>query len=122
VVTAASGQERDGAKSPRGGRRHPCSRLRRIWADQADAGALVEWVRGWRVHRPVPLEVVPRSTAAKGFTVLPKRWIGARTLGWFNRYRRVSKDDELLPETRETIIRVAMIQIMVRRLARIAPY
>jgi putative transposase len=101
---------------------HQFSRLRRIWADQAYTGALVEWVRGLRVHRPVHLEIVPRSTAAKGFTVLPKRWIVERTLVWFTRYRRLSKDDELLPETSETMIRVTMIHIMVRRLARIAPY
>ena len=45
-----------------------------------------------------------------------------RTLGWFNRYRRLSKDYEYLSKTSETAIRVAMIHLMIRRLARIASY
>jgi hypothetical protein len=71
-------------------------------------------------QRPVHPEIVQRSRAAQGFTVLPKRWIVERTLGWCNRSRRLSKDDEFLPETRGTMIRAAMVHIMVRRLARIA--
>jgi len=61
------------------------------------------------------------SDAVKGFGVIPKRWIVERTFGWFNRDRRLSKDDELLPETSETIIQVTMIHLMLRRLARVAP-
>jgi len=122
VVTAASVQDRDGAKSPLEVLRHQFSRLRRIWADQAYAGPLVDWVRGLHIHRPMYLEIVPRSSVAKGFTVLPKRWIVERTLGWLNRYRRLSKDYELLMQTSEAMIRVAMIHLMVRRLARTAPY
>jgi Transposase DDE domain len=45
-----------------------------------------------------------------------------RTLGWFNRSRRLSNDDEYLAQTSETVIRVAMIHLMIRRLARIASY
>jgi putative transposase len=45
-----------------------------------------------------------------------------RTLGWFNRYRRLSKAYEVLPKTSEAMMRVTMIPVMVRRLARIAPY
>ena len=63
-----------------------------------------------------------RSDAIKGFVVIPKGWIVERTFGWFNRYRRLSKDDELLPETSEAVIRVTMIHLMIRRLAKIAPY
>jgi putative transposase len=54
--------------------------------------------------------------------VIPERWIVERTFGWLNRYRRLSKDYELLPETSEAVIQVAMIHLMIRRLARIAPY
>jgi putative transposase len=122
VVTAARVQDRDGAKTVLARLRHQFSRLRVIWADQAYAGQLVAWVRALRGHHPIRLEVVKRTTGADGFTVSPKRWIVERTLGWLNRYRRLSKDDEYLPRTSETMIRIVMIHLMIRRLARIAPY
>ena len=40
-----------------------------------------------------------------------------RTFGWLNRSRRLRKDFEALPETTETWISIAMIHLMVRRLA-----
>jgi putative transposase len=49
-------------------------------------------------------------------------WVIERTFDWLNRYRRLSKDYELLPETSATMIQVTMIHLMIRRLARIAPY
>ena len=49
--------------------------------------------------------------------VVQWRWIVERTFGWLNRSRRLSKDFEALPETTETWIRIAMIHLMVRRLA-----
>ena len=122
VVTAASVQDRDGAKQLLEMLRHTFSRLRHIWADGAYAGPLVDWVRALRPQRPIRLEITKRSDRAKGFVVIPKRWIVERTLGWFNRYRRLSKEYEYLSQTSETVIRVAMIHLMIRRLARIAPY
>ena len=50
------------------------------------------------------------------------RWIVECTFGWFNCYRRLSIDCELLPATSEAIIQVTMIHLMIRRLARIASY
>jgi putative transposase len=122
VVTAASVQDRDGAKQILDILRHKFSRLQHIWADGAYAGPLVDWVRTLRPQRPIRLEMTQRSDAIKGFVVIPKRWIVERTFGWFNRYRRLSKDDERLPETSATIIQVTMIHLMIRRLARIASY
>ncbi|MFN0101404.1 MAG: transposase, partial [Bryobacteraceae bacterium] len=49
---------------------------------------------------------------------LPHGWIVERTFGWFGRWRRLSKDYEYLTETSETNIRVIMIHLMLRRLAR----
>ena len=114
--------ERDGAKTVLTILRHKCSRLRVIWADQAYAGRLVTWVQALRVHHPIRLEVVRRTKRPEGFAVSPKRWIVERTLGWLNRYRRLSKDYEYRPGTSETMIQVVMIHLMIRRLARIAPY
>jgi putative transposase len=122
VVTAASVQDRDGAKQLLNILRHTYWRLRHIWADGAYAGPLIDWVRTLRPQRPICLEIAKRSDAVKGFVVIPKRWIVERTFGWFNRYRRLSKDYELLPATSEAMIQATMIHLMIRRLARIAPY
>ena len=45
-----------------------------------------------RVMRQVSIEIVKRSDAARGFAVLPKRWIVERTIAWLNRCRRLAKD------------------------------
>ena len=117
-VTAASTQDRDGARLVLKVLAHHWTRLRLIWADSSYAGALIEWVRQLRARRRVKLEIVRRSDAVTGFVVLPKRWIVERTFGWLNRCRRLSKDYEYLTETSEAMIHVAMINLMVRRLAR----
>jgi transposase len=53
----------------------------------------------------------------KGFKLLPRRWVVERTFGWLGRHRRFSKDYQFLPATSEAIIYVAMIGLMIRRLA-----
>lgn len=118
VVTAASTQDRDGARQVLQVLAGGWQRLRLIWADGSYAGELVEWVRQLRERRRLKLEIVRRSEATKGFVVLPKRWIVERTFGWLNRCRRLSKDYEYLTSTSEAMIHVAMINLMVRRLAR----
>ncbi len=118
VVTAASVQDRDGATDLLGRLGHTFWRLRLLWADQAYAGDLSSWLWALRPWRKIRLEIVRRPEGAKGFLLLPKRWIVERTFGWFGRYRRLAKDYEYLTRTSEAIIRVAMIHLMVRRLAR----
>ena len=122
VVTAASVQDRDAAQYLLAPLRHRGSRLRLIWADQAYTGDLVAWVWALRPWRNIRLEVVKRLEGLKGFHVRPKRWMVERTFGWLNRYRRLSKAYESLTQTRETMIRVAMIHLMIRRLARTVPF
>ena len=119
MVTAASVQDRDGAMSLLDVLRHRCARLRVIWADQAYTGELIAWVWGLRPWRHVRLEMVKRPEGGKGFLLLPKRWIVERTFAWLGRYRRLSKDDEYVTHTSEAMIRVAMLHLMVRRLARL---
>ncbi len=116
VVTAASVQDRDGAKPLLEVLRHQFSRLRLIWADGAYGGELLAWVWALRPWRKVRLEIVKRPKGVKGFQLLPWRWIVERTFGWLGRYRRLSKDYEYLTQTSEAMIRVAMIHLMVRRL------
>ena len=119
VVTAASVADRDGAKPLLEILRHRFSSLRRIWADGAYSGDLLPWVWALRPWRKVRVEIVKRPKGVKGFQLLPWRWIVERTFGWLGRYRRLSKDYEYLTQTSEAMIRVAMIHLMVRRLARL---
>jgi transposase len=46
------------------------------------------------------------------------RWIVERTLGWLMRDRRLSKDYERMVQMSESFIEVAMIRLILRRLAR----
>jgi putative transposase len=117
VVTAANVQDRAGAESLLACLPHQFSRLRCIWADQAYTGALVTWVWGLRPWRKVRLEMVKRPEGTHGFLRLPKRWVVERTFAWLGRYRRLAKDYEYLTQTSEAMIRVAMIRLMVHRLA-----
>jgi len=66
--------------------------LRHVFADGGYAG---EKLRGalykvgdWTV------ETVKRSNTAKGFEVLPRRWVVERTFAWLVRCRRLAKDWE----------------------------
>jgi putative transposase len=93
-------------------------RLRLIWADSAYAGTLIAWLAvltarlgGW------VLEIVKRPEGSQGFVLLPRRWVVERTFGWLSRYRRLSKDYEETTESSEAWIYLAMIHLMVRRLA-----
>lgn len=115
VVHEASIQDRDGAKLVLERFRKGFTRLKLIWADGGYAGKLVEWTRD-NIHRK--LEIVKRSDDVKGFVVLPRRWVVERTFGWLGRYRRLSKDYEELTQNSEAMVRIAMINLMSKRLAR----
>jgi transposase len=65
------------------------------------------------------LEIVQRCDRAKGFKVLPKRWIIERTFGWFSKSRRLRTDYEVRLDHSEAMLRICMIRLMVRRLAAI---
>ena len=114
IVHAAGIQDRDGAKQVLTALVARFPGLQLIWADGGYAGKLVAWVTTV-LQRTLMIVKRPRHT--RGFQVLQWRWIVERTFGWLNRSRRLSKDFEALPETTETWIRIAMIQLMVRRLA-----
>lgn len=115
VVHAANIQDRDGAKLLLQ-KAHECfPRLQLIWADGGYRGKLIDWLHhltGW------VLEIVKRCDDVTGFKVLPRRWVVERTFGWLGRYRRLSKDYEYLTDTSETMIHIAMIQLMLRRVTR----
>jgi transposase len=60
---------------------------------------------------------VLRPQGAEGFVLLPKRWVVERTYGWLHWCRRLNVDYEHLTTSSEALIHIAMIRIMVRRLA-----
>lgn len=117
VVHSAGVQDRDGARVLRERLAErlqaALSRLALLWADGGYGGELVDWVRE---KLALTLEIVKRREDAAGFELLPHRWIVERTYGWLGRYRRLSKDYEFLPESSETMIYLAMINLMLRRL------
>lgn len=63
------------------------------------------------------LEIVTRPKGVKGFQVQAQRWVVERTLAWLSNNRRLSKDYEVLPETSEAFIYLAMVNLMTKRLA-----
>jgi putative transposase len=115
IVHAANVQDRDGAQLVFRKLTGRFPRLKKVWADGAYGGQLLNWVT--RRFTWV-LEIVKRDSSVKGFRVLPKRWIVERTFGWLSHCRRLSKDYEALTETSETFVYTAMVRLMVRRLAK----
>lgn len=85
----------------------------KVWADSAYQGDLAQIVRDLF---DTDLEVVRRNPTQKGFVVQAKRWVVERSLGWYSRNRRLSKDYEHLCEVSEVMVYIASIQIMLRRL------
>ena len=63
------------------------------------------------------LVVIRRLAGTEGFVLLPRRWVVERTLSWLGRWRRLARDYEELPEVSETMVKLAMIRLMLHRLA-----
>ena len=89
--------------------------LRKLYADGGYQGPQFQAALQ-RVLRNVEVQIVKRSDAAKGFTVLPKRWIVERSIAWLNRCRRLAKDWECLNRSALAFLRLASIRIMLRKL------
>jgi transposase len=115
VVHAASTQDRDGAPLVLKTIRHAFPWLRHVFADGGYAGRkLREALRGkgaWTI------EIVKRSDTAKGFEVIPRRWVVERSFAWFGRNRRLSKDFERSIESATAWLFLASVQQISRRIA-----
>lgn len=115
VVNAANGQDRDGAKlvfaklPP-----ETLASLKKIWADGSYRGAaFLTWLQK---TVDASLEITNRPPNSKGFVVVPVRWIVERSLAWFGRFRRLSKDYEHCTKSSEGVIYVASIATMLKRI------
>jgi putative transposase len=91
-------------------------RMKKIWGDNKYHNhSFRRWLAdnrpGWE------LEVKTREAGAKGFAVLPKRWVVERSFAWTGRCRRHSKDYERRTDSSESMIRVSAVHLMLRRLA-----
>ena len=73
-----------------------------------------------KLKHQLSVEIIKRSDAAKGFQVLPRRWVVERTLAWLNRCRRLAKDFENLNRTALAFLRLASIRLMLRKLCKSA--
>lgn len=113
-ISSADVQDRDGAKPVLNEAHANYPTLEKVWVDSAYAGQLVAHVRE---TTGIELEVVKRPDISRGFVPVSWRWIGERTFGWFNRWRRLSKDYERYEDTSEAMIYVGMAGLMVRRLS-----
>lgn len=132
MVHSADIRDPDGAELVFSKIKEVSQRLKKVWADMAYRGErLREWIlvnTDWEleiVKKPrrwgwYPIDVEPPPMPA--FTVLKRRWVVERTFAWIGRYRRMSKDYEYLPKSSETMIYLAMSNLMLRRLALNAPY
>ena len=117
IVTAADIQDRDGGAWLLGTLFGLYPFLLKLYADGGYQGP--EFRAAVRAVLPtVDVEIVKRSDQAKGFVVLPKRWVVERTLAWLGRCRRLAKDWEGLNRKARAFLMMASIRFMVRRLCR----
>ena len=116
VVHAADIQDRDGAPSLLSSIRSAFPWLRHVFADGGYAGEKLQQclvpLGKWTI------DIVKRSDVAKGFVVLPRRWVVERTLAWLNRNRRLAKDFEKSIATAVAWIMIASVKLITRRLTR----
>ncbi len=115
-VTSADTHDTTGAWRLLAGLQPLVPRLTKIWADRAyTSRELANWCErygGWEV------EIVGRDPEARGFAVQPRRWVVERSFAWLVRNRRLRLDYERCLQTSETLIEVAFIRLLLRRLAR----
>lgn len=121
VVHAGNIQDRDGARlvfQKMFKNRSLFVRMQTILADGGYRGPkLNNWFSETFKAVKWVLQIVLRNPEAKGFEVIPKRWVVERTFAWLNNFRRLSKDYERQTSTSEAFIQLAMIKLMAKRLA-----
>jgi putative transposase len=90
-------------------------RLSRLWADGGYRGEFGDWVA--KKFKKIMVDITLRSDDLKGFEVIPWRWVVERSLAWLGAYRRLSKDYEFFTDRSESMIYLASIHRLLKRLA-----
>lgn len=133
VVHIASIQDRQGVRLLLEPLKDVFPRMKKVWLDVGYSGTGKKWIEqemGWEaeivkhawtglrgVWVPKGTEVNWEEIIPPGFHVLPRRWVVERTFAWIGRNRRMSKDYEYLTSSSESMVQLAMIRLMLRRLA-----
>lgn len=115
IVHPANIQDRDGAPMLLAAMRQSHPWLRHIFADGGYSGPKLE--NALQQMGDWTLEIIKRSDAAKGFELLPRRWVVERTIAWLNRNRRIAKDFEASLESALAWLMVASVKLLSRRIA-----
>ena len=89
--------------------------LQKLFADGGYQGPVFQKASA-KILPHLQIEIVKRSDQAKGFELLPRRWVVERTFGWLNRCRRLAKDFENLTRNALAFLRLASIRLMLRKL------
>lgn len=137
VVHPADSQDREGVKLLLEPLKGVFPRLKKVWVDQGYTGKGRAWIEqemAWGVEvvrhpwRPrgmwtwpgmeITKEMREVFKRPKGFRHLPRRWVVERTFAWVGRHRHMSKDDEYVPSSSESMVQLTMIRLMLKRLAR----
>ena len=115
IVHRADVQDRDGAPDLLASVRGAFPWLRHVFADGGYAGdklkGALKNLGDWTI------DIIKRSDVAKGFVLLPRRWVVERTFAWLNRNRRLAKDFEATIQSAVTWLYIASVKLMTRRLA-----
>ncbi len=115
VVSAADENDREGARWVLRRVHHHWPTVTWVWADQGYTGA--DLADALQQAYGITLDIVRHAEDQVGFVVLPRRWVVERTHAWLGRSRRLSKEYEREVEYTETVIYLASLHHLLRRLA-----
>jgi transposase len=90
--------------------RHPT--LAKTWVDAGFKTTTVE--HGATLG--IDVDVVTKDPTVKGFSVIKRRWVVERTIGWLMHHRRLVRDYEAHPSNSASMITIAMIDNLAKRI------
>jgi transposase len=117
VVHSADIQDRDGAPLVLKPIIHRFPWLRHVFADGGYAGRKL--TSALKSSSPWTVQIVKRSDRAKGFEIIPRRWVVERTFAWLGRNRRLAKDFEKTVASATAWLFIASVQLCIRRVAKL---